>query len=132
MIDISDLVRCSYSMEPNLSTTHNCASAVREVLIRLGYNEAANGFPVLPDAAISLLSRSMETLPWCRIGDQASLVRQAGDIAVTRDIKTGHMGVSVLFKSNDTRVLTALPDHGVRIMPIRALPKVQSVFRPLR
>lgn len=132
MIDVSDLVKCSYSMEPNLTTTHNCASVVREVLMRLGYKEAALGFPVLPDAAVSLLGRKLETLPWAKIGDTVDSVRHPGDIAVTDSPADGHLGVSILIQSRDQRVITALPGCGVRIMRTRALKNVKSVYRPLR
>ena len=132
MIDVADLVKCSYSMEPNLTTTHNCASVVREVLIRLGYDEAAQGFPVLPEAALLLLSRQIETLPWVKIGHSRDSLREPGDIAVTDSPADGHLGVSILIQSRDQRVITALPECGVRIMRTRALKNIKSVYRPLR
>ena len=132
MIDVSDLVLCDYKFEPNLTTSHNCASVVREVLRRLGFADAADAMPVMPEDALRALNRPLEDQPWTRIGSERALARMAGDVITTVDPRNNEDGVLVLLETNGRRVLTATADRGVCIAPLRAFKYIKAIYRPTR
>jgi len=111
------------------ATGIDCRWTVRRGLERLFTDLRPEEFPLAPGEETAALAAAREgRSSWTLLGENVFSATREGDLLV--GVREGGGGFVALLVDHERRaVLTATPDHGSCLLPIRKLLGVREVFR---
>lgn len=115
------------------ATGVDCLWASRRALERIFPDLEAHEVPVSHEDQAAALARARQGIEprWTRVGGNAFAARELGDLVISqRD--DGSAGASVLIDVDRREVITAMPELGVIVQPIRKITRISDVFRRSR
>jgi hypothetical protein len=131
MVDVTDLLDIPYAARgTDPATGVDCAYAVRRFLERRFPDFDPHELPLDPEEETAAIAAAREGRSrWSRIGTSIFAATQSGDVILSEH--AGVIGISALVDSARREVITATPQFGVHLLPIRRIVGVTDVLRRL-
>jgi len=129
-LDFTDIIGLHYAAGgTDPATGVDCLWAARRGLERIFPDLRPDELPILAEeqaARLALARQGMDS--WVRIGESVFAATRVGDILVGEHANGG-LSIGVLVNVERREILTAVPDVGVVLQPVRRFVIVRDVFR---
>lgn len=128
--DLTDLLGRPYKLGgTDLATGVDCLFTSQQTLLRIFPGMAPEELPCTPDEQAAAITAAREGASrWELVGENIFSATTEGDLIVG-ERPNGHRFTAVLFDAETRRVITAVPDRGVLVLPTHRLPGTRQVFR---